>query len=281
MYFQGEPSSCTSAGKAGTARMLYKKHELPKTVLWKGLANPDANPVATSTSSSAETHQGNCFHLWEMHKPLAVTFCGWPTAAKKVLFVKRTWNGPSLLKGDTFRHLKKEGESLDLLSPFLLLETLLVVSFAAVLELKLYLGRSPSTQGPPPGLAPQCTFRQPRGLLGPSASTVGHIFPDSHYNQPRWCRNIFPMLLDPGTQTPPREGSHVESLFHCPKPSCSPTVAPLRCQVSTWAMKISGLTSFPGMPIKAQAAIHPKYQFYSAVCVYNLFTSIPTSVCAC
>lgn len=204
MYFQGEPSSCTSAGKAGTARMLYKKHELPKTVLWKGLANPDANPVATSTSSSAETHQGNCFHLWEMHKPLAVTFCGWPTAAKKVLFVKRTWNGPSLLKGDTFRHLKKEGESLDLLSPFLLLETLLVVSFAAVLELKLYLGRSPSTQGPPPGLAPQCTFRQPRGLLGPSASTVGHIFPDSHYNQPRWCRNIFPMLLDPGTQTPPQ-----------------------------------------------------------------------------
>lgn len=70
--------------------MLYKKHELPKTVLWKGLANPDANPVATSTSSRAETHQGNCFHLWEMHKSLAVTFCGWPTAAKKVLFVKRT-----------------------------------------------------------------------------------------------------------------------------------------------------------------------------------------------
>lgn len=32
---------------------------------------------------------------------------------------------------------------------------------------------------------------------------------------------------------PPREGSHVESLFHCPKPSCSPTVAPLQCQVST------------------------------------------------
>lgn len=47
-----------------------------------------------------------------------------------------------------------------------------------MLELKVYLGRSPSTQGSRPDLAPQRACRQPRGLLGLSASTVGHgLFP--------------------------------------------------------------------------------------------------------
>lgn len=48
-----------------------------------------------------------------------------------------------------------------------------------VVELKVYLGKDPSTQGSCSDLTPQCAFRWPKGLRGPSASTTGHrhLFP--------------------------------------------------------------------------------------------------------
>ena len=48
-----------------------------------------------------------------------------------------------------------------------------------VVELKVYLGRGPSTQGSRSDLASQCAFRRRKGLLGSSASTTGHrhLFP--------------------------------------------------------------------------------------------------------
>lgn len=102
----------------------------------------------------------------------------------------------------------------------------------------------------------------------------GHFLSNSQLWQP-----LQPALMvqkhlprvDPGTQTShPEKAAMWRSLFHF-SPSCSPTVAPFHCQVSTWAMKIPGLASFPEMPVKAQAAIHPKYQFYSAVCVSIIY----------
>lgn len=79
---------------------------------------------------------------------------------------------------------------------------------------------------------------------------------------------------------PPEKAATWKAFFTVPNQAAAPPLLPSSVK-SAQAMKISGLTSFPGMPVKAQAAIHPKYQFYSPVCVYNLFTSIPTSVCAC
>lgn len=41
-----------------------------------------------------------------------------------------------------------------------------------VVELKVYLGRGPNTQGSCSDMAPQCALRQPKGPLDPSASTM-------------------------------------------------------------------------------------------------------------
>lgn len=70
-------------------------------------------------------------------------------------------------------------------------------------------------------------------------------------------------------------------MSHFHKQTAAPVLLLPSVKLVCELIKIPGLTSFPEMPVKPQAAIHPKYQYYSPLCVYNLFTSIPTSVCAC
>lgn len=61
-----------------------------------------------------------------------------------------------------------------------------------VVELKVYLGRHPNTQGSCSDLAPQCAFRWPKGLLDPSASTMATdiFFHWPLYLVPAACESI-------------------------------------------------------------------------------------------
>lgn len=61
-----------------------------------------------------------------------------------------------------------------------------------------------------------------------------------------------------------------EGVSHFQNQTAAPVLFPDCFKLTCESIKIPQLTSFPETPVKTQAAIHPKYQFYSSVSIIYL-----------